>query len=229
MPLNPVARWAIGIVGGLALLWAAQCRGEHIGRADATIDFNDSLATVAAKQTADFQKVRAADIAHFADTLTKLAIAKASGDSALARANRSVGRITILHSAPAPETPVPGDAPDTLAWVAIQRQGDARTYTVPKFVVDAGADLRNALTAKTREAATAHVALDLANLTIAADSNVIRSQAAQIVARTAAENAAKTKAGGGCSVLFIPCPPRWVAFTVGAIGGAALGYEVAKR
>lgn len=230
--LNTPSRWALGVVGGFLLLWAAQCRGEHIGRADATIDFNDSLAKVAAKQTAEFQKVRAADIAQFADSLTKLAALKASADSQVAKANRSTGRITIIGSAKAPETSIDGGAqpePDTTAYVAIQRQGDARTYTVPKFVFDAQADVRNALAAKTREAEAAAGALTLAQLTIVADSNTIRSQGDELTHRKAAEDAAKEKAGGGCSVLFIPCPPRWVTFTLGTIGGGIIGYEVAKR
>ena len=239
---NTVARWIVGIAAFVLCLWLAQCRGERIGGADATLALQDSVAKTAAAQSKAFDKVRAADLATFTDSLAAATRAKIAADSQAKRAQTVVNRISVLgpakspsgeapvSSAPEPGSGPAGEPPDTVKYSAIQRQGDPRVYTIPQFVVDAGAELRKALTASLADATSAHAALDLAQLTIRADSNAIGSRETQIGALASAESAAKSKAGEGCKfALLIPCPPRTVVAIGSLLIGAAAGYELAKR
>lgn len=238
--MNTTTRWIVGAIAFLVCTGGATYAGAwHQRAAD-----NQAAADAAAKASehaADVAK-QAADSATrlFADSMKTLAAKKAIADSDAARARRDLGRITVIgpvqptttSSTPAPEPgSVAADVPPDAAPVAIQRQGDAHVYVVPKFVVDLGAELRKSLESSQTEAAQAERNLAIARGVMRADSNTVRELRSALANRTTAEDIAKSNAGQDCRIAFvIHCPPRKVvaigAFAVGVLGGVIIDRAI---
>lgn len=234
---NTVARVvAAALVAGVSL-WMARCEGARHQSARDRQDAADAQAQTSENAAKHDAHIGDSVKAILADSMKDLRVAKAKADSDAAHALNHLGTITVIHSsqpaAPRGETAVTGgDAqtePDTTKYATIQRQGDPRLYDVPQFVVDLGAELRKSLVEKSDEAAKAERNLAIAQSLHAADTNTIRDLRTALASRTKAESIAKSNAGQDCRILpFVPCPPRWLMFTAGAVGGGILGYELSK-
>jgi hypothetical protein len=235
---NRAARWGAAVAIAVVSLWLARCDGAHRRSARDRQDAADAQAT--ASENAAKAAAKAGDSVRrlYADSMKDLRIAKAKADSDATHALAHLGTITVIHSAPptAPrgETALGGSSsapePDTTKRATIQRAGDPQLYVVPQFVVDLGAELRRSLVEKSDEAAKAERNLAIVSRLVEIDSNTIRDLRGAIASRTTAEGIAKSNARQDCRLLpFVPCPPRWLMFVAGGVGGGILGYELAKR
>jgi hypothetical protein len=242
---NKSARWIGGLALAGACLFVARCQGAISARADDRIHLDDSVAKVSAANVKSFDALRVSDSATLAGLAASLEKARDTTQRAIARADsmyarlsvvKPVGTITILHSdsaAMSSSAAMNSASGDTVQFAAIQRQGDARAYSIPQFVVDVGAELRKALTAAQSTIAQQQAVIDQANRTISDDARARIARDAEIAARTDAEKTAKSNDGRECRILFWGCPPRVVvggsALIAGGIAGALLDHQLATK
>jgi hypothetical protein len=250
---NTAARWAALVVVAIVSLWLARCQGASSARADDRQKAADAATKLSEHLTDSLNRIRALEGARLRDSIARLDSARVVADAARRRADSTARRLSIVGPARAPSatrliatgdsgrTSAPSNGlgpadspPDTTRYVAIQRQGDPRLYTVPQFAVDAWNDQRTALATSIARADAAEAALRQSRALAAADSNVIRQQASTISSLHIGESVAKSNAGRDCRIAFVfGCPPRKVvaggALLVGLVGGALLDHQFAHK
>ncbi len=247
---NRAARWVAAVVFAGACLWVSRCQGARAAHASDAIDAADASAKASAHLTDTLNKVRAAATKEMLESFARQEAARVADSIARRGADCVAYRLAVVGAARAPvgtitlisrsdsSAPGPGPgaadgppAPDTTRYVAIQRLGDPRLYTVPQFTVDGWNDQRKALAAAIARADAADAATHAALLVIAIDSAGIRSRDSTIAARTLGEAVAKSSAGRDCELLpFVACPPRKLVFFVTLVGagfgGAVLDHQL---
>jgi hypothetical protein len=245
---SKAARVGAGILTFGVCLWIAECHGARRAEAADRIRLDDSVTRVSVAAAKAIDAVRAADAARDSSQAIVVAQARATAqrmtDSALAMVGRlsvvktgTVGSITVLRSDSASQTPIGastgsdrGLVGDTVKFASIQRQGDARVYTVPQFVVDVGQALRDALTKAQASQAQSDALVAQLQRTIADDVKAIAARDAGETALTAEVATLKSSDGRDCRILLWSCPSRKVvgvgALVIGGIGGALLGQRI---